>query len=685
MNAASTAPFVTDAAAVIGFDGWIAHFRGLQHRHQHENQSLSARLAEAATRFVVAESIGNLEPDTHQIEDFREILATIDRSIDASIDTLALPSCLQGFLGDLTAVAPSVSAVIVEPAPTVADESDSDLGVFSADPEMLSLFVQEANEHLESAEPFLLQLESTPGDMQALDAVFRAFHSVKGTAGFMQLEAIGKVAHEAESLLDLAREGKVQLAGVVMDLVLQTLDHLKFMIDQLQSAPAMALKMAPGTQELIQRLKNAVNGSTVQPESAVPSQPSTAETAGREDAHPALGTASASTSDFLKVDRTRLDQLINLIGELVIADSMLQSALAHQTGEQGLRTASHVRKITRELQGLSLSLRMVPIQGLFQKMSRLVRDLSRKLNKPVDLETSGGETELDKSIIDQVADPLMHLLRNSLDHGIEPCAADRVRAGKSERATVKLQAYHQGGCIYIEIIDDGRGLNREKIVARALERGLIETAEGMTPAQIDQLIFAPGFSTAEKVTDVSGRGVGMDVVRRNIEALRGSVDLHSEPGQGTRVVLRLPLTLAIIEGMVVRVGTERFIIPTLNIREQIRPREQDLATVGKGGQLLAVRGQNIPYFHLSRLVKVNGAVADPCGGIIVVLDPNGDQFGLLVDDVLGQQQVVIKRLGENLEQLPGIAGGAVMPDGKVGLILDVRSIKELATREPGLA
>jgi two-component system chemotaxis sensor kinase CheA len=332
------------------------------------------------------------------------------------------------------------------------------------------------------------------------------------------------------------------------------------------------------------------------------------------------------------------------------------------------------------LQELSLSLRMVPVRATFQKMARLVRDLSKKINKPIDFHTFGDETELDKTVVDQIGDPLMHMVRNSVDHGIEASIDERLAAGKPAHGQIVMRAFHRGGNIHIEIEDDGRGLDRERILAKARERGLIEENAHLTDRETFGLIFQPGFSTAEKITDVSGRGVGMDVVRRNIEALRGSVEMRSEAGRGTCFTMRLPLTLAIIDGMVVRVGENRYIIPTLSVVELLRLKSHDVSTVKQRGEMFQVRERLLPLLRVAALFEQGILDRDPASGITVVVEGASTMAGLLVDEVLGQQQAVIKNLGKGLEGRQGIAGGAIMPDGKVGLILDIHGLLEMARK-----
>jgi len=370
-----------------------------------------------------------------------------------------------------------------------------------------------------------------------------------------------------------------------------------------------------------------------------------------------------------------------MIGELVIAESMVSQSeeLRELNSTKLARHLSQLDKITRELQEMATSLRMVPLRSTFQKMARLVRDLAKKSGKPVEFVMTGEDTELDKSVVDKIGDPLVHMVRNAVDHGIEVSPEERRKRGKPPVGRIELRAFHKGGNIHIEIEDDGRGLDCEAILAKARERGLVREGDSLSEREIFNLIFQPGFSTAKVVTDVSGRGVGMDVVKRNIEALRGQIEIQSEPGKGSVFSIRLPLTLAIIDGMVVRVGAERYIVPTLNIVRSVRPRPQDLSTVLHRGEMLSLQGELIPLFRLAELFEIEGAQQDPTEGLVVVVEDEGRQIGLLTDELVGQQQIVIKTLGEALQGVRGISGGAIMPDGRVGLILDVGGLIRLAS------
>jgi two-component system chemotaxis sensor kinase CheA len=387
--------------------------------------------------------------------------------------------------------------------------------------------------------------------------------------------------------------------------------------------------------------------------------------------HADEGAAQAS----VKVDTRKLDNLVDMVGELVIAQAILQEdpALLKAADERLTRNLAQLKRITSDLQKNAMSMRMVPIRQTFQKMARLVRDLSKKSGKAVDLVLSGEDTELDRRVVEDINDPLMHMVRNSVDHGIED-AARRTGAGKRPEGRLALSAYHQGGNIVIAIADDGAGLDTERILAKAVSQGLVQPGETLPPSEIHQLIFQPGFSTAEVVTEISGRGVGMDVVRRNIDALRGRIEIQSTPGQGTTFLIKLPLTLAILDGLLLGVGSERFVMPTFAVRESLRPVPEHVHTVKGRPCMIQVRDKLVPLVRLSELYGIEARETDICRSTVVVIEDDGHQVGLVVDQLLGKQEVVIKTLGETFGQMAGVAGGAILGDGRVGLILDAHGI-----------
>ena len=395
------------------------------------------------------------------------------------------------------------------------------------------------------------------------------------------------------------------------------------------------------------------------------------------------GDKAGAESSSIRVSIEKVDQLINLVGELVITQAMIEQragALDPMLHEKLLDSVSHLTRNTRDLQEAVMSIRMMPMDFVFSRFPRMVRDLATKLGKKVDFITNGAATELDKGLIERIVDPLTHLVRNSIDHGVEMPAA-RVAAGKTEAGRLFLSASHQGGNIIIEVSDDGAGLNRERILAKAQQQGL-DVSDTMSDAEVWQLIFAPGFSTAEAVTDVSGRGVGMDVVKRNIGAMGGVVDIRSAKGFGTTISISLPLTLAILDGMSIRVGDEVYILPLGFVIESLQPAVEDIKDISGKGQVVKVRGEYLPLIPLYQMFDIAPRFTSPSEGICVILETEGRKAALFVDDLVGQQQVVVKNLESNYRKVVGISGATILGDGGVSLILDVaaliRSSRQLA-------
>ena len=399
------------------------------------------------------------------------------------------------------------------------------------------------------------------------------------------------------------------------------------------------------------------------------------------------GGAAGAESSSIRVSIEKVDQLINLIGELVITQAMIEQrsdGLDPMVHERLLSSVSQLTRNTRDLQEAVMSIRMMPMDFVFSRFPRMVRDLAAKLGKKVDFITNGAATELDKGLIERIVDPLTHLVRNSIDHGIEMPAA-RVAAGKTETGRLFLSAGHQGGNIVIEVSDDGAGLNRERILAKAAQNGIAigdNNGETMSDGDVWQLIFAPGFSTAEIVTDVSGRGVGMDVVKRNITAMGGSVEIRSAKGFGTTISISLPLTLAILDGMSIRCGEEVYILPLGFVVESLQPAPEDIKEIANRGRVIKVRGEYLPLIPLHQMFEIEPRFTNPCEGIVVILEADGRKAGLFVDDLVGQQQVVVKNLESNYRKVTGISGATILGDGGVSLILDVsalmRSARQLA-------
>lgn len=550
-------------------------------------------------------------------------------------------------------------------------------------------FITETGEHIESAEAGLLELESRPDDKEIINQIFRAFHTIKGMAGFLNLTEIGSLAHLAENLLDLARKGELVLAGENTDVVFESLDMMKKMVASLKESIG-AGKPVPAQerlQQLLAKLKACAESQTLAasldtPEGQEKDKELDEVLAGKDKPKlkDAVVKVKTDISDGkIKVNITRLDNLVNMAGELVIAQSMVAEEASTTLGAEHklYRKVAHQSKIIRELQELSMSMRMVPIHGVFQKIARLVRDLSRKAGKNINFTVSGEETELDRTVVDKIADPLVHMVRNSIDHGIE-APKERTKTGKSPTGQIELLAYHQAGNIVIEIEDDGKGLDKERILKKAVDNGIVKAGQELSDEEIFKLIFHAGLSTAQKVTSVSGRGVGMDVVKKNIESLHGKVDISSTPGKGTTFTIRLPLTLAIIDGQVVKIGNGRYIIPINSLVRSLKPTAEQLSSVHARGEMVMVEGGLLPLVRLYKLFGAVPTTEDPTQSLLVIVEEDGKRCCLLVDELLGQQQVVIKSLGDGLGRVKGVSGGAIMGDGRVSLILDIAGLMKLA-------
>ncbi len=381
----------------------------------------------------------------------------------------------------------------------------------------------------------------------------------------------------------------------------------------------------------------------------------------------------------IRVAIDKVDKLINLVGELVITQSIIAQVVGHYTPDKHAVLAEAVAQMdrhARELHERVLTVRMIPIKTLFSRFPRLVRDLATAVGKQVALEILGEETELDKTVIEKIGDPLTPLIRNAVDHGIE-AIEDRQAAGKPVAGTVRIEAYQQSGNVYIDISDDGKGLDREKIVAKAIQHGFVSGDQSLTDEEVTALIFRPGFSTAAKVTELSGRGVGMDVVRRNVETLGGSITIQSESGRGTRFRIKLPLTLAIMDGQALQVGEEIYILPLVAITESVRPSRGSIHRLTSGAEVIMIRDKGLPVLRLHRLFGVRPKSEDPAEGLVVIVEYEGRQAALFVDELLAQQQVVIKSLESNFSKVEGVAGATILGDGRVALILDVPGLVAL--------
>jgi two-component system chemotaxis sensor kinase CheA len=544
----------------------------------------------------------------------------------------------------------------------------------SEDAELVGDFVLESREHLSTIEAQALTLERTPSDREALNTAFRAFHTIKGLAGFLALPEVQETAHQVEAVLDRARNGELTLTTNAIDGILLAADYLRRWVAHVEArASGQTSDPPPRDAALLSRIAAicaAGDSAAAAPDLAAMAQAiETPDTAA--GAAPAQENRAAQ-SMAVKVDTAKLDALVDMAGELVIAESLVRhdEELGAVKTQRLQRKIAQLTRITGELQKTAMAMRLVPIGPLFRRMARLVRDLARQFGKRVELEIAGAEIELDRTIVEELADPLMHMVRNALDHGIE-APDERERNGKPATARLLLSGRHQAGQVVIEIADDGRGLNRNRIVAKAVERGLIASADGLSDSDVFNLIFQPGFTTAAAVTNVSGRGVGMDVVRRHVEKLRGRIEIRSTPGKGASFLVKLPLTLAIIDGLVVGVGRERYIVPLFAVHEMFRPGEDIVWTVRGRAEMALVRGALLPVLRLYRRFGLTPRSEDPRDSVLVVAEVEGQRFCLLVDELIGKQEVVIKSLGEVFRGVAGVAGGAIMGDGRVGLILDL--------------
>jgi len=703
-------------------------------------------------------------------------------------------------------------------------------------------FFEESSEHVETIETGLLQLEHRPEDLELLNQVFRAAHSIKGNSGMFGFTAVGELTHKMENVLDGLRNNEMEVTEQIIDLLLQALDGLKSLLEvargsgtadeeaiktietkllayqngtererleaggpkaevqDKRATPVAECPVVPARRlvtimwvplpELFQRgldpgkifqelaslgrihtltvnadrlpdlpamdaevcyLSWTVELETEKPlkeigavfdfvrdgseltiaEPSAPQPPASQEKG--EDEHKRLGEilveegeitqaqletslskqkrigeilvedhevgprkitkalekqqrldtvarAQRGETTSIRVGTDKIDKLINLVGELVITQSMMANLAQTFTMDQVPLLQERVLELerhSREMQERVMSIRMLPIKTAFHRFPRMVRDLAAKNGKQIQLVTSGEETQLDKTVIEAIIDPLTHLIRNSADHGIEP-PEERVARGKPVQGTIKIDAFHEGGNIRITVEDDGQGLNWEKILAKAKQLGMVAEGEPLEKKEIWQLIFRPGFSTAEKVTDLSGRGVGMDVVKRNIEGLGGTVGVQTREGHGTKFMIKLPLTLAIIEGMTVRIGREGYIVPLVSIIESVRPTKDMMKTIVGKGEVVSLRSMFVPIIRLYDLFAIEAEFTNPVQGVLVLVEADGTKVALMVDELVGQQQVVIKSLEKNFQKVEGLAGATILGNGEVAFILDVPGLISLA-------
>jgi two-component system, chemotaxis family, sensor kinase CheA len=534
------------------------------------------------------------------------------------------------------------------------------------DPELIRDFTAESREHLQSIEQQVLVLDREAGNMEAVHSVFRSFHTIKGLAGFLAFDVIQALAHEVETVLDLARNAQLAITPHVIDVVLESKDYVNRWLSVLEAPIENRPPFPEPDERLLSRVRSLTSNTTretAEPEAQTPTE------AGA-DVHKSVVAARS-----VKVDTEKLDYLVDMVGEMVIAQSMVRHDPDLKVDGNGRleRNLAQLARISEEVQRTAMAMRMVPIGALFQKMVRMVRDLSRKCGKQIRVETDGEDVELDRNVVEELADPLMHMIRNAADHGIES-AQERAAAGKDVTAVVRLRAFHRAGYIAIEVSDDGRGINRSKVLARARDKGIVAPTAQLSDAECDNLIFQPGFSTADQISNVSGRGVGMDVVRKHIQKLRGSVDLQSTEGEGTTFSLRVPLTLAIIDGLIVGTGTERYILPLTSVKGLFRPAPGQVTTIEGRAEVVTVRDRLLPVLRLYEKFGIEPRTTDPTASVFVTAEVDENCFCIMVDELIGKQEVVIKSLGQAFRKVTGVAGGAILGDGRVGLIIDLQTL-----------
>ncbi|AJE04495.1 chemotaxis protein CheA [Geobacter pickeringii] len=583
------------------------------------------------------------------------------------------------------------------------------------DQELLEGFLTETTELLEKLDDDLVALEKAPSDTELMNGIFRSIHTVKGASSFLGFELLVKVTHKTEDVLNRMRRSELAVTPEIMDVILEAVDLVKLLVSDIKGGDIVDREIDGTIGKLLPYLSDNVKEATVlkQPATAAPEQPAApvAESSPSPEPQPAPETAPVkaaeppapartppppvakdadkkvddlSDNSTVRVDVKRLDDLMNQVGELVLErNRMMQLNTDYQGGsednafgEEFGKLSKRISFVTSELQMQVLKMRMIPVEKVFKKFPRIVRNLARDLGKEVDLVVLGEETELDRSVVDEIGDPLIHLIRNAMDHGLET-PDERVAAGKPRKGTLILSAAHEGNQIVISIKDDGKGIDADRIARKAKEKGLVtdEQLAVMGQREILDLIFLPGFSTKEKATDLSGRGVGMDVVRTNIKKLNGIIDIKSELGQGSEFILKLPLTLAIIQSLLVEVEEETYSIPLAAVLETLRVEEREFHVIG-GQEVLKLRNSVLPLMRLQKVFNVAESDRTRAACYVVVVGVAEKRVGLVVSRLLGQQEVAIKSLGKYLANLPGIAGSTILGDGRVTLIIDPAGLLE---------
>jgi two-component system chemotaxis sensor kinase CheA len=589
--------------------------------------------------------------------------------------------------------------------PTESDNLTDDL----VSDEMLGQFLLDASNLLESIENNLIVLEEEPDNLDIVRKTFGEVHSIKGNAGFMGLGEIEEIAGEMETILDSVRNSEIELNEVIISILLNNLEIITKRLNDISSGNNSqktedvatenneydnSLDFSEENNESDFEFDEDIDSDTTQIESenleeeskdihlekepvqAAPKKPEIKQ-AQKPKVQPTTTSKSfVPQKKDIRVETTKIDKLFDLVGELITIESMVTNnpEIKDLNIESFNKSAGMLNKITREIQEVTMSVRMMPLEGQFNKMKRLVRDVSMKMKKKVKFNVTGQETEMDKNVIDEIADPLVHILRNAIDHGLES-PEKREEVGKPAEGTVTLSARYEGNEILIEVEDDGAGIDREKVLNKALERGLINTdPDKMTDSEIFKMIFEPGFSTAKEVTDISGRGVGLDVVKKNIEKLRGTIDIDSTLGKGSVFTLRIPLTLAILEAMIIKIGESYYAIPILSVTESFKVNMDDVSLTMDGLEVVKVRDEIMPVLRLHEIFHDEPKNNDLSEGILIIIETRNKKVCLFADEIVGQQQAVVKSLTDYIGKVPGIMGCLVLGDGGIGLIIDVESL-----------
>ncbi len=546
--------------------------------------------------------------------------------------------------------------------------------MFDFESEMKLTFLEEAQGLLEGTEAAFIALDEGDHSIELIDKIFRLAHNFKGSAKTVGLQHLSDFGHVLEDVLTKIKVGQLVADKNICTVLLQTLDHFKLYVEGLKND----INYIHDTSQIItllQELKNEKGSEAL-------ATPATVPTAA---AVPAAGVVNKNVEDEnLKINRRKLDSLLNLIGELVVNQSMMAGHRSRETlqSDHSIEILGYIEKLVYEIQGISVSLRMTPIAPLFQKLKRIARDAGGNLSKTIQFVTEGEHAEVDKIILDRISDPLTHLVRNAVDHGIET-DDERQNLQKLDKSKVTIKAEQQEDRIVLTLSDNGRGLDPAKLIAKAVERGLISSGEILTDSQAYDLIFKSGFSTKEQVTDMSGRGVGMDVVQKAIEELKGSIQIHTKLGEGTQFIISLPLSLSILTGMVIGVDNRKYVVPVSQLVETVELKHYRVENTTGTGRMFNLRGEVIPVYSLSTVLhfgEENNLKSETKKSPALIINHNGKKASFEIDHIFGQQQIVLKKLGREMQNLPGVVAGAILSTGEPGLVLSLSDFLRKGTR-----